>query len=92
MVRPQKFRNINFNSKSTYFKPKGIPLKDLEEIIIFHDEVEAMKLKYIENLEQIPAAEKMQISQSTFQRILHSANKKIAEAVILGKAIKIENE
>lgn len=92
MVRPRKCRNINFNSKSNYFKPKGIPLQDLEEVVIFKDEIEAIKLKYIENLEQIPAAEKMQISQSTFQRILHSANKKIAEAIILGKAIKIENE
>lgn len=92
MVRPQKFRNICFNAKSTFFKPQGIPLKCLEEVIVFHDEIEALRLKYIENLEQITAAEKMQISQSTFQRILYSANKKIAEAIINGKAIKIESE
>lgn len=90
MVRPCKFRNISFRPEVTYFKPLGIPVRELEEISISHDEMEALRLKYVENLEQIVAAEKMQISQSTFARILSSANKKIAQGLINGMAIKIE--
>lgn len=90
MVRPCKFRNIAFSPEVTYFKPRGVPMKELEEISISHDEMEALRLKYVENLEQTVAAEKMQISQSTFARILSSANKKVAQGLVNGMAIKIE--
>jgi hypothetical protein len=53
------------------------------------EEAEALRLKHIKELEQTEAAEKMGVSQSTFQRILASAHKKITEALIYGKAIKI---
>jgi len=90
MARPRKFRYIGFEPGVTYFKPRGIPLSMLDEIALTSDELEAVRLKNLEGFEQIKCAKKMKISQSTFQRILTSANKKIAEALILGKAIKIE--
>ena len=74
----------------TYFKPAGIPLKSLEEVILKAEEVEALRLKDIEGLKQEEAAKKMNVSRSTFQRVLESARKKLAEAILKGKAIKIE--
>ena len=90
MVRPFKKRCIHSIPNALYYKPKGIPLKTLEEVVLELDEIEAIKLKYVDELDQTQAAQKMDISQSTFQRILASANKKIADALIHGKAIKIE--
>ena len=89
MPRPFKHRRIRFNPQTTYFKPQGIPLKQLQEVALFHDELEAIRLKYLKNLDQINCAKKMKISQSTFQRTLEKANQKIAQALIQGKAIKI---
>ncbi len=83
-------RCVCFNPGVTYFKPQGIPLRLLEEVILMPDEVEALKLYEVDGLEQTVAAEKMEVSQPTFARILASANKKVSEALINGKAIKIE--
>jgi len=74
----------------TYFKPAGIPLRNLPEVILNFDELEALRLAELEDLDQESAAKKMKISRITFQRILHRAHKKIAESLIFGKAIKIE--
>lgn len=91
MPRPRLCRKINFNPNVRYFKPQGIPLRELDEVELTLEELEALRLKNIENLDQIDAANKMKTSQSTFQRILASAYKKIAEALIEGKAIKIND-
>jgi len=72
-----------------YFKPQGIPLRFLEEVELSLEEMEAIRLKNVQELEQTEAALKMKTSQSTFQRILTSAYKKITEALVEGKAIKI---
>ena len=89
MVRPRLCRRIRFNPNVTYFKPQGVPLRFLEVIELTTEEAEALRLKNIKDLEQEEAAKKMNTSQSTFQRILSSAYKKITEALIEGKAIKI---
>ena len=89
MPRPRLCRRIRFNPDVTYFKPQGVPLRFLEVIELTTEEVEALRLKNIKDLEQEEAAKKMNTSQSTFQRILSSAYKKITEALIEGKAIKI---
>lgn len=89
MVRPRLCRRIEFNPSITYFKPQGVPMRELEIIELTAEEVEALRLKNTEELEQEEAAKKMNTSQSTFQRILSSAYKKITEALISGKAIKI---
>ena len=80
---------MRFKPTVYYFKPRGIPLRCLEEVVLLSDELEALKLHDIDGLEQIEAAKKMKISQPTFARILDSAYKKIANAIIKGKAIKI---
>ncbi|MFH0857076.1 MAG: DUF134 domain-containing protein [bacterium] len=92
MPRPRLYRKIKFNPCANYFKPQGIPLSILEIVSLTFEEAEALRLKNIENLEQTECAEKMNTSQSTFQRILSSAYKKISDALINGKAIKIIRE
>jgi len=89
MVRPCLCRKIRFNPDIKYFKPQGVPMRHLEIIELTTEEVEALRLKNIKDLEQTKAAKKMNTSQSTFQRILSSAYKKITEALVEGKAIKI---
>ncbi|MCK4265077.1 DUF134 domain-containing protein [Candidatus Babeliales bacterium] len=92
MVRPIKPRFLRGNPKIYYFKPQGIPLKNLEEIILMPDEFEVIKLHDDDDLDQIRAAKEMLISQPTFARILNRAHKKIAKALIQGKAIRIEKK
>ncbi len=90
MPRPHKKRNIRGRVSSDYFKPAGIPLKELQEINLTMPEFEAIRLIDFQETSQENAAEKMHISQPTLSRILKSARKKISEAIIKGKAIKIE--
>jgi len=89
MPRPRLCRRIRFNPNITYFKPQGVPMRFLEVIELTTEEAEALRLKNIKDLDQEEAAKKMNTSQSTFQRILSSAYKKITKALIEGKAIKI---
>lgn len=89
MTRPKKDRCLLFDPEVLYFKPRGIPLSILEEEELFHDELEALKLHDVDGLDQIEAAKKMNVSQPTFGRILDKAYKKIAIAIVKGKAIKI---
>ncbi|MCK5491211.1 MAG: DUF134 domain-containing protein [Candidatus Pacebacteria bacterium] len=89
MPRPRLNRKIRFNPDVLYFKPRGIPMRILDEIELTVEEVEALRLKNIEEFSQIECAKKMKTSQSTLQRILASAYKKISQAIIEGKAIKI---
>jgi predicted DNA-binding protein (UPF0251 family) len=88
MPRPKLCRKIKFNPQITYFKPQGVPLRKLEIVELSFEEMESYRLRHIKELEQIQAARKMNTSQSTYQRILYSAYKKIADALINGKAIK----
>lgn len=83
-------RRLRFRAKAHYFKPQGIPMSLLEEVSLSREELEAIKLKDFDGLDQVAAAEKMNTSQSTFQRILVSARKKISEAIIAGKALRIK--
>jgi len=85
-------RCVCFSPGVTYFKPRGIPLQDLEEVVLMPDELEAIKLYKVDLLEQTQAAKRMKISQPTFARIIDSAYKKVADAIIKGKAIRIESK
>ena len=89
MARPIKPRKVAFAPNVTYFKPQAVPLFALEETDLGMDELEALRLCDLEGLSQIKAAEKMGISQSTLGRVLTLARKKITEALVGGKAIKI---
>lgn len=92
MTRPKRPRCLRFEPSVYYFKPQGIPLRLLEEITLLPDELESLKLYEIDGLKQTKAAQKMGISQSTFARILEAAQKKVAQAIIQGKAIRIEGK
>jgi len=89
MPRPRLYRKIEFNPNITYFKPQGVPMRFLEIVELTTEEMEAFRLRHINDLEQKEASKKMRTSRSTYQRILYSAYKKIADALINGKAIKI---
>jgi uncharacterized protein len=90
MGRPVLERRVEFIPQVTYFKPSGVPMIMLEEIRLSVEELEAMRLKDIEGMEQEECAQNMGISRSTFARILTSARQKAADALLHGKAIKIE--
>ncbi len=89
MPRPRLCRRVGFQPNVTYFKPAGIRKIDMEESILAVDEFEAVRLKDLEGLGQGDCAKKMDISQPTFHRLILSARKKIADAIVNGKAIKI---
>lgn len=91
MARPEKGRKTRCNPAAYYFKPQGIPLGVLEEIRLEVDELEAIRLADMNELFQEQAAEKMKVSRATFGRIIMRAHKKIAEAIIHGKAIRISD-
>jgi predicted DNA-binding protein (UPF0251 family) len=74
----------------TYFKPAGVPLASIQEVRLSIEETEAIRLKDVEGLEQDACARKMKVSRSTFARILLLARQKISEALLGGKAIRIE--
>ena len=90
MPRPPKCRRVAFLPNATYLKPAGIPLRLLDEVRLSVEEAEAIRLKDLEGLEQEQGAERMNISRPTFQRVLASARQKIADALLNGKAIRIE--
>ncbi|MBN2458226.1 DUF134 domain-containing protein [Candidatus Woesearchaeota archaeon] len=90
MPRPRLCRRIWHEPCVRYFKPSGIWRRELCISTVTLDELESVRLKDVEGLEQKQAADKMSISQPTFHRLLLSARKKIADAVVNGKAIRIE--
>lgn len=89
MPRPKKWRKIEFVPTHTMFKPCGVPKSKLEEVQLKVEEVEAMRLKDIEGLNQAECAEKMSVSRQTFQLIIDSARHKVAVALTSGKMIHI---
>lgn len=90
MPRPFRCRRIDGEPASEFFKPVGIPLAVLEVVTLAVDEFEAVRLADLEGLYQEDAAQRMGISRQTFGRIVESAHRKIAEALVAGKAIKIK--
>jgi uncharacterized protein len=89
MPRPIKCRRVNFLPEVKYYKPAGVPIRNVEEVCLSIEEVEAIRLKDLEGLEQEESAEMMNISRPTFHRVLSAAHYKIAEALFGGKAIRI---
>ncbi|MBU2053034.1 MAG: DUF134 domain-containing protein [Nanoarchaeota archaeon] len=92
MPRPRIRRRIRGKPEATYFKPAGIRMIDLEESVLDINEFEAIRLVDFEGIEQEQAGKSMEISQPTLSRLLKSARRKISEAIVKGKAIKIEKE
>ena len=92
MPRPKKNRRICCDPTTTYFKPRGVPMFQLSESILEHDELEALRLADFEKLNHEDGAVEMKISRATFGRILEKARYKMADAILNGKAIKIESQ
>jgi len=90
MPRPFIRRRVRGRPNSSYFKPAGIPLRNLEEVELNLPEFEAIRLIDFEETPQEKACKKMEISQPTLSRVLKSARKKLSKAIIEGKAIKIK--
>jgi predicted DNA-binding protein (UPF0251 family) len=83
---------VSCKPNTLYFKPRGIPLIQLDEVCLSLDELEAVRLADYEGLYHEQAAEKMNISRPTFGRILGGARRKLADAIVSGKALKIETK
>lgn len=90
MARPTKLRKIEHVPAIPYFIPSETEVKELPENILKLEELEAIRLKDLEGLEQEECAERMEVSRPTFQRILLSAREKVADSLIHGKMIRIE--
>jgi len=89
MPRPRCHRRITHSPPADYFKPRGIPLRDLKEIELEPDELEALRLADLNGLYRQEAAKKMGISRQTFDRIVRRARAKVAEALVEGFALRI---
>jgi len=90
MPRPFKCRKVTSEPRAYYFKPRAVPLCGLEEIILQLDEFQALKYSELDNKDQERASSAMKVSRQTFGNILASARRKLADAVVNGKALKIE--
>ncbi len=90
MVRPQKNRIVAFKPDVSYFKPRGIPMIDLTEVNLTVDERESIRLADLLGMSHEEAGKRMGVSRATFGRIVQRARKAVADALINGKAIKIE--
>ena len=90
MGRQPLWRRVGFIPQITYFRPPEVPLARLEEVCLSVEEAEAIRLKDLEGLEQEECAQRMNISRTTFARVLGLARQKIADALLNGKAVKIE--
>ena len=89
MPRPRKRRRVGCLPRVTNFQPVGLGEQVQVEVITF-DEIEALRLKDLYGLDQDSCALEMGVAQSTFQRILTTARRKLSRAILEGKAIHIE--
>lgn len=92
MGRLIKQRSISCSPVSCFYKPAGVPLRQLDEVVLSIEELEAMRLADFEGLYQADAASQMGVSRQTIGNTLNSAHKKIADALLNGKALRIEQK
>jgi len=90
MARPPKWRRVDREPAVTYFKPRGIPLRALDEVVLTVEGLEALRLSDIEEMDQGAAALRMGISRQTFGRILTTARKTVSAAIVKGMGLRIE--
>ena len=90
MVRPIKNRFVKFDPNISYFKPRGIPMQNLEEVRLTVDEGEAIRLADLLSMSHEEAGRHMGVSRATFGRIVQRARKTVADGLINGKAINID--
>ena len=90
MSRPVKLRYVAQLPSTALFRPVGVPANVLPPVCLSLEEAESIRLKDLEGLEQEECARRMQISRPTFHRVLESGRRKLADALVNGKAIQIE--
>ncbi|HCM28304.1 MAG TPA: DNA-binding protein [Treponema sp.] len=90
MPRPVLSRRVACAPNAVLFKPAGIPARELDEVVLPLDEFEALRLADYEGLYQEAAALRMGISRQTFGRIVEGARRKVADALVNGKALRVE--
>uniref|UniRef100_A0A7V4LD74 UPF0251 protein ENT08_08595 n=1 Tax=Desulfobacca acetoxidans TaxID=60893 RepID=A0A7V4LD74_9BACT len=90
MPRPKKCRWVKQEPGVTFFKPQGIPLRGLEQVVLTVDELEALRLADFLNMSHEEAAQHLKVSRPTVTRMLARAHQLIADALVHGKAIRIE--
>lgn len=90
MPRPRKLRAIGTDAPVGYYKPQGVPMRELHEAVLPLDGLEALRLADVEGLDQSAAAERMEISRPTFSRLLGEARATVARAITSGWALRIE--
>jgi len=90
MGRPRKCRWVETQPETTFFKPRGVPLKLCEQTVITVDELEAMRLADYLEMTQEEVAKKMQVSRPTVTRMLARARRAVADALVNGKTICIQ--
>jgi predicted DNA-binding protein (UPF0251 family) len=90
MARPPCPRRIDAPPRFGYFKPAGVPVAQLEEVVLSVDELEALRLADLRGQYQDEAAQHMGISRATFARIVESGRHKVAQALVEGRALRIE--
>ena len=90
MPRPRKRRRLSRPPRQAVYKPAGVPLEGLQQVVLLPDELEALRLADLENLSQFESAERMGVSRSTFQRILAHAHRQVALALVEGGALLLE--
>jgi predicted DNA-binding protein (UPF0251 family) len=88
--RPHNCRRVAGEPAASIFKPVGIPVRELEQVVMTLDEFEALRLADLDRCYQQQAAEQMHVSRPTFSRIVESARHKVADALVHGKALRIE--
>jgi uncharacterized protein len=91
MVRPRKRRLLHRPPRPAIYKPAGVPLDGLRQILLLPEELEALRLADLENLSQAEAASQMGISRSTFQRILEHAHRQVTLALVEGQALHLQD-
>ena len=89
MTRPVKIRKVEVFPVETYFKPLGKKKCECEEVTLKIEELEAVRLKDLEDLSQEEGAQRMGVSRQTYQNILDDARRKITLALVEGRAIHI---
>lgn len=83
-------RTVRYWPEAVYYKPQGVPLRVLAEVTIGLDELEALRLADREGLSQEDVGRQMNVSRATAGRILAEARRKVADALVMGKALRIE--
>ncbi len=90
MARPRKCRRISLSPVSRFYKPQGVPVRQLRVVCLKEEELEALSLADIKEMDHESAAALMNVSRSTFSRILAEARKAVATALVEGAALRIE--